>query len=85
MPAVQDITSLTFGDKTYNVEEMSDTVKQLVYFYNKATREAAEMHDKLVLLNAAREQISRDISGQVGKEEAEAKAAKEATEAPPAP
>lgn len=86
MPAVQDVTTLTFGDKTYNVDELSDTIKQLVYFYNRAQRDAAETHDKLVLLNAAREQISRDISGQFAREQAEAeKAAKEAEAAPPTP
>ena len=87
MAEVQKVKVLTFGEKTYQVDEMSDAVKQLVQYYNTANQDAADLHEKLVIMNAARESISREISNQVAREEAaEAEKAKNSGElfVPPA-
>lgn len=70
MAEVQKVKVLTFGDKTYQVDEMSDAVKSLVHYYNKANQDAADLHENLVIMNAARESLSREISNQVAREEA---------------
>lgn len=71
MPEVQDIKVLNIDDVQYAVESMSETCQRLVGVYNDWNKKEAAVREELMILQAAKETLSRQIIDQVRKEKAE--------------
>jgi len=77
---IQDIQVINIDDVPYAVDTMSDTSKRLVAVYNDWNNKEAGVRDELMMVQAAKETLSRQIIDQVRNEQAEA-AAKEKADA----
>lgn len=82
MPKVEDIKVLNIDNVPYAVDQMSDQVKQLVEIYNDWNRTEADARNHLMMVTAAKNDLSRQIIQQVRTEKEEAEKASEAAEAP---
>lgn len=85
MPKVEDVKVLNIDGVPYAVDSMSDQVKALVEVYNEWNHDEAEARSRLMQLQAAKNDLSRQIIMQVRTEkaqEAEAAAAAEGEAAP---
>lgn len=71
MPQVEDIKVLNIDDDAYSVDEMSDQVKQLVAVYNEWNQKAADVQSELMMVQSAKNDLSRQIILQVRKEKEE--------------
>lgn len=71
---VEEIKIVNVDEVPYNVDDMSDTVKQLVAFYNEWRQKEADIKSDLLLAQAGMRDISREIiltiRGEVEKAEA---------------
>lgn len=79
---VEDITVLNIDGVPYAVDGMSDSVKLMVGIFNDWNRREAEARDELMLVQSAKNDLSRQIIMQVRKEKEEAEASAAATETP---
>jgi hypothetical protein len=84
MPKVEDIKVLNIDGTPYAVDGMSDEVKQMVAVFNEWQQDEADARNRLMQLQAAKNDLSRQIILQVRKEKEEAEAAEESSEAPEA-
>jgi len=82
MVQVQEIKVINIDNVPYAVEAMSDTAQRLVTVYNDWNQNEADIRDQLMMVQAAKETLSRQIIEQVRTEkaEAEAKLAEESAE-----
>lgn len=69
---VQDIQVINIDNVPYAVDAMSDTSKRLVGVYNGWNQKEADIRDELMMIQAAKETLSRQIIDQVRAEKAEA-------------
>lgn len=72
MPKVEDIRILNIDGVPHAVEGMSDTVKRMVEIYNEWNQREAEVQSELMMVQSARNDLSRQIILQVRKEKEEA-------------
>lgn len=72
---VQDIQVINIDGVPYAVDAMSETSQRLVGVYNGWNQKEADVRDKLMMVQAAKETISRQIIEQVRAEKAEAEKA----------
>lgn len=85
---IEDIKVLNIDGVPYAVDSMSEEVKKMVDVYNGWNVKEADARDALMIIQAARNELSRQIILQVRKEKGEAEAAEQAaanegnTEAP---
>lgn len=75
MAEVQDIQVINIDNVPYAVDAMSDTAKRLVAVYNEWNQREADIRNDLMMVQAAKETLSRQIIEQVRTEKAEAEAA----------
>jgi len=82
MVQVQEIKVINIDNVPYAVDAMSETAQRLVTVYNDWNQNEADIRDKLMMVQAAKETLSRQIIEQVRTEkaEAEAKLAEESAE-----
>ena len=79
---VDDIKVLNIDEQTYAVDAMSETIQGMVEIYNGWNQEHSDAQDRVLQLQAAKNDLSRQIILQVRKEKEEAeKAAEEAGKA----
>lgn len=78
MPKVDDIKVLNIDDVAYAVDEMSDEVKKLVDVYNEWNQRAVDVQSELLMVQSAKNDLSRQIIMQVRKEKEEAEGDEEA-------
>lgn len=81
---VQEIQVINIDEVPYAVDAMSDTAKRLVAVYNDWNQKEATVRDELMMVQAAKETLSRQIIEQVRAEKAEAKEAEVSENAPDA-
>lgn len=72
--AVQDIQVINIDSVPYAVDAMSETAQRLVGVYNGWNQKEADIRDELMVIQAAKETLSRQIIEQVRAEKAEAEA-----------
>jgi len=65
---IQDIKILNIDDVQYPVDSLSEGCQRLVQIYNKWNRREAEIRDEMMLIQAAKESMSRQIITQVRNE-----------------
>ncbi len=91
MAQVEDIKVLNIDEVAYDVDKMSDTVKEMVNIFNKWNQKEADVteemneavadyQDQIMLLRAGKNDISRGIILQVRKELEEAENTEEGSE-----
>ena len=80
MAKVEDIKVLNVDGVPYAVDGMSDAVKNMVDLYNEWNRKEADAARDLLMVQAAKNDLSRQIIVQVRKEKEEAAAAEQAKE-----
>lgn len=86
MPQIEDVKVLNIDNVPYAVDSMSDQVKQLVAIYNEWNQKEADARNEFMLVQAAKNDLSRQIIQQVRAEKAEEAAkAEEAEGEAPAP
>jgi len=71
MPKVQDIKILNVDNTEYLVDTLSDNCKHLVSVYNEWNQKEADARDQVAILQAAKEQLSRQIVNQIRAEQAQ--------------
>lgn len=83
MKKVEEIKVITIDEVPYAVDQMSETVQQLVDVYNDWNQKEMEARSHLMMISAAKNDLSRQIVQQVraDKEAAEAAKADNTTEA----
>ncbi len=82
MSQVEDIKVLNIDGVTYAVDSMSEQVQQMVGIYNGWNQKESDARDQLMLVQAAKNDLSRQIIMQVRKDKEEADAAAAAAAAP---
>lgn len=82
MPTVQPVSTLNIDGATYNVSDLSATVQSLVGIYNDWNQNLADAQSKSAQVQAALNDLSRQIINQI-KADNDA-AAEAANDAPPA-
>jgi hypothetical protein len=89
MPEVQPIQVINIDNVPFAVDAMSETAQRLVAIYNEWNQKEADIRNELMIIQAAKETLSRQIIEQVRNEKAEAEKAEaektESAEAPIAP
>jgi hypothetical protein len=78
MPTVQPITTLNIDNVSVNVADLSPAVQNLVGVYNEWNQDFADAQQKAAQLQAALNDLSRQIIVQIKKEEEDKKAAEAA-------
>lgn len=68
---VQDIKIINIDGVPYPVDSMSETSQQLVNIYNDWSHKEADVRNELMIIQAAKETISRRIINQVRSENSE--------------
>lgn len=76
---VEEVKVLNIDDVPYAVDAMSDEVKSMVAVFNSWNQQDADVTDKLTMVRAAKNDLSRRIILQV-RQEKEAKEAAETTD-----
>ena len=84
MPKVEDVKVLNIDGVPYAVDGMSEQVQQLVSVYNEWNQDEADCRNRLMQLQAAKNDLSRQIILQVRNEKAEAERAEAEAGAEPA-
>ena len=77
---VEPITIINVDDVPYAVSDMSDDVKRLVEFYNEWRQEESDEKSKLLMVQAAQRDLSREIIATIRREKEAEEAAKAAEE-----
>jgi hypothetical protein len=78
MPKVEDIKVLNIDGVPYAVDGMSDDVKRMVDLFNEWSQKEVDVRSELAMVQAAKNDLSRNIILQVRKEKEEAEAAETA-------
>ena len=65
MANVDEITTLNIDNETYNVVDLSDAVQKMVEIFNGWNVKEAEATDALMMVKAAKADLSRQIILQV--------------------
>lgn len=73
MSQIRDIEIVNIDGMEYPIKDMSDAAKQMVSIYNNWNKQEAEIRDKLLQIQAAKETMSRRIISQVRSEQNENK------------
>ena len=81
MPQVQEIQVINIDNVPYAVDAMSETSQRLVTVFNEWNQKEADARDGFMMVQAAKETLSRQIIEQVRKEKAEAEEANDNEEA----
>lgn len=79
MTQVEDIKVLNIDGVPYDVEMMSDEVKNMVAVFNDWNRKEVEVRSELMMVQSAKNDLSRNIILQVRKEKEEQEGAGETT------
>ena len=81
MPKVEDVKVLNIDDVPYAVDGMSEQVQSMVDVFNEWNQKEADARDNLIMIQAAKNDLSRSIVSTVRKEKEEAEAAQAAAAA----
>lgn len=73
----EEIKILNIDGQPHVVEMMSDKIKRLVAMFNEWSQHEVDANDKLVQIQCAKQELSRQIINAVREEVAAAKAAEE--------
>lgn len=71
MAQVEKIKVLNIDGNAKAVDDMSDQVKQLVEVYDEWNQEEADLRNKLMMVQSAKNDLSRQIISKVREDEAE--------------
>jgi hypothetical protein len=65
MPNVTDIETINIDETQYAVADASEKVQKLVEIFNEWNQEEANIRSKLMMLQAAKDSLSRQIIDQI--------------------
>lgn len=82
MPKAEEIKVLNIDGETYAVDAMSDAVQAMVTVFNDWAQDEVDARSRLQQVQAAKNDLSRQIILQVRQEQEEAAAAEAGDEAP---
>jgi hypothetical protein len=69
---VEELKTLNIDGEQYNIADMSEAVQRMVGIFNGWNQREVEAHDELMMVQAAKADLSRQIILQVRKEKDEA-------------
>lgn len=69
MPKVEDVRVLNIDGVPRAVDSMSDVVKKMVAIFNEWAQREADARDELMLVQAAKQDLSRQIITQIRQEQ----------------
>lgn len=69
MPKVDDVRILEINGVPQAVDAMSDTVKKMIAIFNEWSQREADVRNELLLVQAAKQDLSRQISVQIRNEQ----------------
>lgn len=76
-----DVKVLTFGDKSFPVEQLSQGIQDRVVVFNSISHQEAKLHEQAYTLQAAKVTLQREIEQiWLAEQDAKAKAEKDAAD-----
>lgn len=74
------ITTLNIDGEQFNVADLSDTVQRMVDIFNNWNKQEVEASDKLMMIKAAKSDLSRQIILQVRQDNNDAASTEDSTQ-----